>query len=252
MRPRRSNESTDARTRSSCSPRQGPPASRRWYFTDNDRSPTTPLEPQPLPATGLSKWRSARCRCAVSSGSRRSRSRWREAASCSSLISPSNARRTSSHRITDHPIRRLLHPAFHTALIGNYEVAKFQVVGPHGLATTLFSHEYETLVQIINDHLECFRPRDLDPEVMVQCRGLGDATIALPFRDDQLALWRIARDYVDAYVDNYSADDAAVADDHDLRRWLAELDRLLPSGLYDDHGYLTAEAPLSRAMLARV
>jgi hypothetical protein len=153
---------------------------------------------------------------------------------------------------TDHPIRRLLHPAFHTALVGNYELAKFQIVGPRGFATTLFSHEYPTLVHIINDYLERFRPADLDPEVAVERRGLDGATIALPFWDDQLALWRIARDYVDAYVGNYYADDAAVADDPELHQWLEALDRLFPSGLYDDHGYLTAGAPLTRAMLARV
>ena len=153
---------------------------------------------------------------------------------------------------TDHPIRRLLHPAFHTALVGNYELAKFQIVGPRGYATTLFSHEYPTLVRIINDHLERFRPADLDPELAVERRGLDGATIALPFWDDQLALWRIVRDYVDAYVGNYYVDDAAVAGDPDLHRWLGVLDRLFPSGLYDDHGYLTAGAPLSRAMLARV
>ena len=153
---------------------------------------------------------------------------------------------------TDHPIRRLLHPAFHTALVGNYELAKFQIVGPRGFATTLFSHEYPTLVNIINDHLERFRPADLDPEVAFERRGLDSATIALPFWDDQLALWRIARDYVVAYVGNYYADDAVVADDPELQRWFEALDRLLPSGLYDNHGHLTAGAPLTRAMLARV
>lgn len=153
---------------------------------------------------------------------------------------------------TDHPIRRLLHPAFHTALVGNYELAKLQIVGPRGFATTLFSHEYPTLVHIINDHLERFRPADLDPELAVERRGLDGATIALPFWDDQLALWRITRNYVDAYVGHYYEDDAAVADDPDLQQWLEALDRLFPSGLYDDHGYLTAGAPLSRAVLARV
>ena len=153
---------------------------------------------------------------------------------------------------TDHPIRRLLHPAFHTTLIGNYELAKFQIVGPRGFATTLFSHDYPTLVRIIDDHLARFRPADLDPEVAVERRGLTDATVALPFWDDQLALWRIARDYVVAYVGHYYADDAAVAEDPHLHRWLQTLDRLFPGGLYDDHGYLTEGAPLTRAALARV
>ncbi len=153
---------------------------------------------------------------------------------------------------TDHPIRRLLHPAFHTALVGNDELAALQIIGPRGFATRLFSHEYPTLVHIINDHLERFRPADLDPELAVERRGLDGVAIELPFWEDQLALWRITLDYAEAYIDSYYADDAAVAGDTDLCRWLEALDRLFPSGLYDEHGYLGAGAPLARSMLARV
>ena len=59
-------------------------------------------------------------------------------------------------------------------------------------------------------------------------------------------------DYVERYVGLYYGDDASVAADPQLVRWLAALDRLLPSGLYDEYGYLRSGAPIDRAILARV
>jgi hypothetical protein len=152
----------------------------------------------------------------------------------------------------EHPIRRLLHPAFQTALIGNHEVAAFQIVGARSFATTLFSHDHQTVVQLIDDHLASFRIADLDPEHAFGRRGLSGVPIALPFWDDSLALWRINHDYVDRYVAKYYGDEEAVAADPQLRAWLAELDRLLPSGLHDDHGYLPVGEPLTRARLTRI
>jgi Lipoxygenase len=152
----------------------------------------------------------------------------------------------------DHPIRRLLHPAFHTTLVGNHEIARFQIVGERSFATSLFSHDQPTLMRMIGEHLASFRIADLDPEDAFARRGLRDAGIELPFWDDSLALWRINLDYVERYVSRYFADDEAVASDPQLRAWTAELDRLLPSGLPDDHGYLSVGEPLSRAMLTRV
>ena len=91
----------------------------------------------------------------------------------------------------DHPIRRLLHPAFQTTLIGNHEVAAFQIVGEGSFATKLFSHDYATLVTLINEHLRDFRPVDLDPEAAFARSGLVDAPVRLPFWEDDLALWQI-------------------------------------------------------------
>lgn len=151
-----------------------------------------------------------------------------------------------------HPIRRLLHPAFHTVLIGNHEVATFQIVGAGSFATKLFSHEYPTLVRMLSAHLDDFRIADLDPQQAFDQHGLRDAPVALPFWDDDLALWRITLRYAEAYIDRYYGDDEAVAADPELRSWLVQLDHLLPHGLYDGHGYLTKGDPLTRATLARV
>ena len=152
----------------------------------------------------------------------------------------------------DHPIRRLLHPAFQTTLIGNHELAAFQVVGEGAFATKLFSHDYTTLVTLINAHLRAFRPVDLDPEADFARRGLVDSPLKLPFWEDDLALWKINRRYVDRYVRHHYDSDAAVAADRELEAWVVALDRLLPSGLHDDQGYLSAGQPLTQATLVRL
>ena len=48
---------------------------------------------------------------------------------------------TANRLDADHPVRRLLHHCFHTVLIGNREVAEFQVGRPRGFSSAIFSHE---------------------------------------------------------------------------------------------------------------
>jgi arachidonate 15-lipoxygenase len=158
---------------------------------------------------------------------------------------------TTNELPADHPVRRLLHFAFQTVLIGNFEVADFQIVGPKGFATRLFSHEYPTLAGIIDRHVERFRIADLDPERDLARRGMERTPFAQPRRDNVLGFWRVTRDFVGDYLALYYADDTAVADDAALTRWRGELDRLLPGGLADDTGYI-GDGPLDRETLARI
>lgn len=50
-----------------------------------------------------------------------------------------------------HPVRRLLHHCFHTVLIGNREVAEFQLAGARGFSTTIFSHDAAELTRMADD-----------------------------------------------------------------------------------------------------
>lgn len=152
----------------------------------------------------------------------------------------------------NHPIRRLLHPGAQTALIGNYEVGTLQVKGKHGFSTRLFSHEYDTLCTMINDYISDFKIAHLDPEFGFAQRGLKDAAFALPYWDDELALWKINKNYVQDYVNHFYPNDGSVSSDKELRRFLDSLDRLLPAGLYDDVGYLPQGMDLTREKLIRI
>jgi Lipoxygenase len=158
---------------------------------------------------------------------------------------------TTNELLPEHPLRRLLHFAFQTALIGNRELGHFQIAGPDGFATRLFSHDYPILVQIINRHLEGFRLADLDPEHDLERRGVSRTPFAYPQRDNVLALWQVTRDFVARYLDLYYPDDRAVASDLALEGWRRELDRLLPAGLADGDGWI-GSGPLDRVSLKRI
>ena len=82
--------------------------------------------------------------------------------------------------------------------------------------------------------------------------GLADAPFPLPFWDDAMAVWKINLAYVEQYIALYYASDEEVAADRQLKNWMAQLDDLLPGGLYDDHGYLSVGEPLTRASLVRI
>jgi Lipoxygenase len=158
---------------------------------------------------------------------------------------------TTNELPPEHPVRRLLHPAFQTVLIGNFEIAEFQIVGPKGFATQLFSHEYPTLVEIINRHVERFRIADLDPERDVARRGMASTPFAQPRRDNLLSFWHVTRDFVHRYLALYYQDDAAVAADPALSSWRDQLDHLLPGGLADETGFI-GHGPLDRGTLERI
>jgi arachidonate 15-lipoxygenase len=152
----------------------------------------------------------------------------------------------------DHPLRRLLHPALHTTLVGNYQVAHLQIVGSRAFASTVFSHDHRTVMAMIDEVLASFRVAHFDPDHRTTADGLVDAPIDLPLLEDRLALWAICLDYVEAYVGRHYPDEKSVTEDESVVRWLAELDRMLPSGLYDDEGYLPEGQPIGRDALVRL
>jgi arachidonate 15-lipoxygenase len=167
-----------------------------------------------------------------------------------SLVTPV-ALATTNELPPDHPVRRLLHWGFQTVLVGNWELATFQIIGPGSFAAEIFSHEYGTVVELINRHIERFRIADLDPEQDVARRGMGDTPFEQPGRDNLLTFWAITKDFVHRYLALYYKDDAAVAGDEALTRWRSVLDTLLPGGLADDTSWV-GNGPLTLAELERI
>jgi arachidonate 15-lipoxygenase len=147
---------------------------------------------------------------------------------------------------TRHPVRRLLHHCFHTVLIGNREVAEFQIGRPRGFSSTIFSHEAAVLVHMADDHVARYDFWDFEPDTQFARRGTTDTPFAYPYRDNVLHLWAATVTYVEDYLRLYYADDAAVATDPQLARWTAELDHLLPNGI------TRPDRPVSFRWLARL
>ena len=130
-----------------------------------------------------------------------------------------------------HPVRRLLHHAFHTVLIGNREVAEFQLSGPAGFSATIFSHDARVLAKMAGDYLSRFDVWDFEPPTQFARRGTAATPFAYPYRDNVMRVWAVTRAYTDAYLRLYYSGDAAVNDDRDLVAWIDDLDRLIPNGI---------------------
>jgi hypothetical protein len=131
----------------------------------------------------------------------------------------------------EHPVRRLLHHAFHTVLIGNREVAEFQLSGPAGFSARIFSHEAPVLARMADDYLARFDVWDLEPPTQFARRGTTETPFDYPYRDNVMQVWHVTRGYVESYLRLYYADDGAVREDRSVAAWLDELDRLVPNGI---------------------
>lgn len=142
-----------------------------------------------------------------------------------------------------HPVRRLLHHCFNTVLIGNVELAGAQLSGPRGFLATTFSHQADVLRQMIEDRLGGFDYWDYEPPTQFERRGTTSTPFDYPYRDNVLAFWTETRSYVEEYLGLSYSSDQAVADDAQLTRWGAELNRLVPNGV---------AGSLSRDWLVRV
>lgn len=130
-----------------------------------------------------------------------------------------------------HPVRRLLHHAFHTVLIGNREVAQFQLSGPSGFSATVFSHDARVLAHMAGDRVKRFDFWEFEPPTQFTRRGTTETPFAYPYRDNVMAAWAITRAYTTHYVRLYYDSDGALHDDRELAAWIDELDRLLPNGI---------------------
>lgn len=130
-----------------------------------------------------------------------------------------------------HPVRRLLHPCFQTLLIGNHEIATFQLSGPAAFAPRIFSHDATQIVAMARERLSAFDLWDLEPDTQFARRGTASTPFDYPYRDNVLTLWEPTLELARAYLAVYYPDDAAVGADAAVAGWLAELDGLLPGGV---------------------
>ena len=138
---------------------------------------------------------------------------------------------TTNQLSARHPVRRLLHQCFHTVLIGNREVAEFQLGRPRGFSATIFSHDGPELARMADERVRRFDFWDFEPETQFRNRGTTQTPFAYPYRDNVLRLWSATAGYVEEYLRLYYPGSDAVQADQELTRWVRELDRLVPNGV---------------------
>ena len=145
-----------------------------------------------------------------------------------------------------HPVRRLLHHAFHTVLIGNHEVAEFQLSGPRGFSATIFSHSAPVIARMAADYLARFDVWNFEPPTRFARRGTATTPFDYPYRDNVMQAWELTRRYTEDYLRLYYDGDEALHADREVAAWLEELDRLVPNGIH------RAGEAVTREWLARL
>lgn len=142
----------------------------------------------------------------------------------------------------EHPIRRLIHHCFQTALIGNYEVSQFQIRGQRSYCCTLFSYDYDRMIEVINAYLDVFDIRTMDPIRHARLRGVDHPEFPYPFLANVASLWDIIWSYVSEYVDHYYVGDYDAAKDLELAAWYQALHQRIPGGIEHYAGPLKKDA----------
>lgn len=142
----------------------------------------------------------------------------------------------------EHPIRRLIHHCFQTALIGNYEVSQFQIRGQRSYCCTLFSYDYDRMIEVINAYLDVFDIRTMDPIRHARLRGVDHPEFPYPFLANVASLWDIIWSYVSEYVDHYYLGDYDAAKDLELEAWYQALHQRIPGGIEHYAGPLKKDA----------
>jgi hypothetical protein len=138
---------------------------------------------------------------------------------------------TTNHLDATHPVRRLLHHCFNTVMIGHVELSSAQLSGQQGFATTIFSHEADELLRMVQDHLGRFDFWDFEPDTQFERRGTAETPFPYPYRDNIMRLWAPTRSYVETYLRLYYNSNEDVQKDSQLATWATELDRLMPNGV---------------------
>ncbi|HEX6158910.1 MAG TPA: lipoxygenase family protein, partial [Thermoanaerobaculia bacterium] len=141
----------------------------------------------------------------------------------------------------DHPLRRLLHHVFDTVLVGNREVAQFQLDGPDGFSANIFSHDAPVLAAMAGDYLRRFDFWNFEPQTHFERAGTAITPFAYSYRENVMRIWPITLEFATDYIRHYYADDAALRDDAEVGSWLREIDRLLTNGIKLPAGGTTRE-----------
>ncbi len=128
----------------------------------------------------------------------------------------------------DHAVRRLLHPCFQSALVGNRELAQLQIRGEDAFAARIFSHEHEQVVAMIQDSLSDFSLSGMDPQVNAQQRGVLETPFEYPHRDMVLAYWKLTLSAVTKYLSVFYETEDELSENTAIVKWLERLYQMLP------------------------
>ncbi len=123
---------------------------------------------------------------------------------------------------SDHPLRRLIEP--HIA--GTFAInnsAKTSLVAPGGVIDRVFAARIDVAAGLVRAAIDGFVLQDRAPRRELRSRGVEDPSLVYPYRDDVSAVYEVIERFAEGYVRLYYASDAVVAEDTELRAWVAEV-----------------------------
>ncbi|CAM3753662.1 lipoxygenase family protein [Tsukamurella strandjordii] len=120
-----------------------------------------------------------------------------------------------------HPLHTLLIPHFEGDLFINNLAASI-IMGPETFGDLILASDISDTQSTAGKARLDWNFTDSIPERDLASRGMDDPDIDFPYRDDARLIWSAIERWVHDYVWVYYRDDAAVAADADLGRWLAE------------------------------
>lgn len=128
-----------------------------------------------------------------------------------------------------HPLRRVLHPHVYATQSSNQFVTYVQM-DPRGDFESIFSYTHRGICELFEATREGFDLRMVNPGEDLVRRELGPTRFASPAYDNRSRLFEVfvrhARRYLELYYD-----DASIAADPGVARWLEQLRPLSPEGL---------------------
>lgn len=151
-----------------------------------------------------------------------------------------------------HPLHVLLKPHFEGTIFIN-DTASNNLVAKGGDVDRIFAGDIGPVMEwcagtVINNHFN-----NSIPDVEMEARGVMDAILDMPYREDALEHFRVMYKWVLSYLSHYYKSDADITADVQLQSWVRELvdpecGRLKGFGEDDINGKVTTVAYLARAV----
>jgi arachidonate 15-lipoxygenase len=122
----------------------------------------------------------------------------------------------------DHPLARLLETHFTGTMFINKKAVSVLLAEGGGVDNNMIAPIHQ-MGPVLNEKLAEIPFNDQFVEGNLRSRGVTDAKLSFPYRDDARRLWTAIAAWVEAYVSEYYSDDKDVTDDTELQAWAKEI-----------------------------
>jgi len=156
-----------------------------------------------------------------------------------------------SHRqfAQSHPVFKLLAPHFEGTAFINWAAKEF-LVAKGNFVDKLLAGTIDSAHKVIAKAVEGFQFNTRMPDHDFQARGVDDANLLYPYRDDALMVWEAINSWVSEYIDVFYSSDVAVQKDAELQAWGQEV-VAATGGRIADFGEAVSGSIQSKVYLSR-